>query len=317
MAKKVKKYIDDGWAVWIDGDDTSTVYLNYWLNPKGKSYVDVSVKILGIKETKSLNVYVPLKIEKEEIEDISLSYNDERIARATFSAGCIIDYFKNDFTSEIAYNGKTVDIVHISKTGFDSESLGAGTLISVKFDKIMPYIANEEGYFAFRIPHQTINEVFSANSTVKSSLKRVREMLTTPILTEKYGYSVRINEARMLPSEINKKGIFHRQKLKKSIVSVSVREDYEINDANCYRILRLEEALYKDFVPKGFKCEDIITYQWRETREKNLHGHYNFYFDIVRKAMSKGSLLIYMSLLIIFGALGNGLWDFVKFILKI
>ena len=37
MAKKYKKFADDGWAVWIDGDDTSTIYINDWLNPKGKS----------------------------------------------------------------------------------------------------------------------------------------------------------------------------------------------------------------------------------------------------------------------------------------
>ena len=39
MAKRNKKFADDGWAVWVDGDDTSTVYINDWLNPKGKSYV--------------------------------------------------------------------------------------------------------------------------------------------------------------------------------------------------------------------------------------------------------------------------------------
>ena len=46
MAKKYKKFADDGWAVWIDGDDTSTVYINDWLNPKGKSYVDIN-KLTG------------------------------------------------------------------------------------------------------------------------------------------------------------------------------------------------------------------------------------------------------------------------------
>ena len=28
MAKKRRKFADDGWAVWDDGDDTSTVYIN-------------------------------------------------------------------------------------------------------------------------------------------------------------------------------------------------------------------------------------------------------------------------------------------------
>ena len=48
MPKKQRKFADDGWAVWIDGDDTSTVYINDWLNPKGKSYIDIAVRIRGV-----------------------------------------------------------------------------------------------------------------------------------------------------------------------------------------------------------------------------------------------------------------------------
>ena len=36
MGKRTRRFADDGWAIWIDGDDRSTIYLNEWLNPKGK-----------------------------------------------------------------------------------------------------------------------------------------------------------------------------------------------------------------------------------------------------------------------------------------
>ena len=49
MPKKHRKFADDGWAIWIDGDDTSTIHINDWLNPKGKSYVDIAIHIRGIK----------------------------------------------------------------------------------------------------------------------------------------------------------------------------------------------------------------------------------------------------------------------------
>ena len=42
MSKKQKRFADDGWAVWVDGDDRSTVYINNWINPKGNSYVDLA-----------------------------------------------------------------------------------------------------------------------------------------------------------------------------------------------------------------------------------------------------------------------------------
>ena len=88
MSIKGKKFTDDGWAIWIDGDDTSTIYFHDWMSPKGKSYIDVSVKIVGIKATSKLCLYVPFEISADEIEDISLAFKNEEIARATFSSGC-------------------------------------------------------------------------------------------------------------------------------------------------------------------------------------------------------------------------------------
>ena len=144
MAKKQRKFADDGWAVWIDGEDTSTIHINDWLNPTGKSYVDIAIHIRGIKSSKSLNVYVPFFILDEEIEDVSLLFENTKILQAIFSAACIVDYMKNPHTSEIAYNGKTVDIVHISTTGFKAESVSDGTLIRVDLQDLQPYIDNDE-----------------------------------------------------------------------------------------------------------------------------------------------------------------------------
>ena len=92
MSKKQRKFADDGWAVWIDGEDTSTIHINDWLNPKGKSYVDIAIHIRGIKSSKSLNVFVPFPVSDEEIEDVSLSFGDTKILQAIFSAACIVDY---------------------------------------------------------------------------------------------------------------------------------------------------------------------------------------------------------------------------------
>ena len=139
MAKKQRKFADDGWAIWVDGDDTSTVYLNDWLNPKGKSYVDLAVRIRGVQSVKSLQVYVPFSVTREEVEDVSLLFKDTKILQATFSAACIVDYMKNPYTSEIAYNGKTVDIVHISTLAYQAKRLSEGTLISIDLEQMWPF----------------------------------------------------------------------------------------------------------------------------------------------------------------------------------
>ena len=96
MPKKQREFADDGWAVWIDGDDISTIYINDWLNPKGKSFVDLAVRIRGVMASKSLNVYVPFSVQQEEIDDVSLLFNDTNILQAIFSASCIVEYKKNE-----------------------------------------------------------------------------------------------------------------------------------------------------------------------------------------------------------------------------
>ena len=305
MPKKQRKFADDGWAVWVDGEDTSTIHINDWLNPKGKSYVDIAIHIRGIKSSKALNVYVPFPIMKEEIEDVSLSFGDTKILQAIFSAACIVDYKKNQHTSEIAYNGKTVDIVHISTTSFDVEAISNGTLIRVGLQELQPHLDNDEGYFIWRMPHKSLDAIFKPCVDVENAMERLRDLITTPVVSEKYGYSIRINESRLLPEEITRIGMFHRQKLSKAVITLSVDEKYELNDSNCYRIRRLEENLYRNYLPKDYQYDDVITYQWNQSRENNLQGQFNFYYSITKNSVSRGSMFLYVILLLAVGVSGD------------
>lgn len=313
MSKKNKFFADDGWAMWVDGEDVSTIYLNNWLNPKGKSYMDVAIHIRGIKDTTSLSMYFPFTVNKNEIEDVSLEFKDENLSRAIFSSMCLIDYKKNTATSEIAYNGKTVDIVHLSALDYTVNPVSKGTLLKVPFAELLKYLDNDEAYFIFRVPHKSMDEVFKKRINVGNIMTRMRDLLLTPMVAERYGYSVRINEARLLPDEINSIGAFHRQKLKKAVLTISIDEGYELNDTACYLIRRMEEELYKDFLPEKFPTTDAVTYQWRQSREINLKGQFNFYLSISRQTISKASMFVYMILFVLLGASGNACWDLIKF----
>ncbi len=317
MASKNKRFADDAWAVWVNGDDNSTVYMNDWLTPTGDSYVDFAVRIRGVKSSALLNVYVPFGVTKDEITDTSLKFEDEGVLRATFSAACVIDYKKNECTSEIAYNARTIDLVHISCLEYELKPLSSGTLITVNIEKLRKYLANDEAYFLWRMPHKSLNEIFKPHINVRGLLTRLRDLITTPVVSEKYGYSIRINEARLLPDEINRIGAFHRQKLKKAVITISIGEDYSMNDANCYRIRRVEKELYKDYVPECFNCDDAITYQWNQNRNTDMLGHFNFYFDVSRDYVSKMSMFIYMILLMVVGIIGGFLEDLIKLIFGI
>ena len=317
MPKKQRKFADDGWAVWVDGDDISTVYINDWINPKGKSYIDIAVRIRGVRNVKSLNVYVPFAVAETEIEDVSLLFSDTRILQATFSAACIVDYRKNAHTSEIAYNGKTVDIVHISTLNNQVVLLTEGTLIGIDLENLRPFLDNDEAYFVWRMPHKTLDEIFRPHVDVGNALERLRDLITTPVVSEKYGYSIRINESRLLPEAITRIGMFHRQKLKKAVITLSVDENYELNDGGCYRIRRLEENLYQEYLPADYPKEDVITYQWNQNRDDNFQGQFNFYYSIARESVSKGSMFLYMVLLLSIGIISDVISNAVQALLSL
>ena len=305
MSKKQRKFADDGWAVWLEGNDTSTVYINDWVNPEGKSYVDLGIRIRGVKSSKNLYVYVPFALSRDEMEDLSLLYKDTRILQATFSAVCIVDYMKNEHTSEIAYNGKTIDIVHISTMEYDLVPVSNGTRINFDLEKLQPFLDNDEAYIIWRMPHKTLDDIFKWHVDGETTLTRLRDLVTSPVVQEKYGYSVRINEARLLPEGITRVGAFHRQKLKKAVITISLNENYEINDSGCYRIRRLEENLYTGYIPEGYPCEDVITYEWNQNREHNLKGQFNFYNSITKNRVSRISMLVYLMFVIGIGVVIN------------
>jgi hypothetical protein len=316
MQKKQRKFADDGWAIWIEGDDTSTVYINDWINPKGKSFVDVAVRIRGIKASRVLNIYVPFLISQSEIEDVSLYFKDAKVLQAIFSSACIIDFKKNEYTSEIAYNGKTIDIIHVDAVGFNISEIAKGTLISVNIEKIQSFIDNDEAYFILRMPHKTLNEIFIKHTNVKNFFSKLKDLITTPVVSEKYVYSVRINESRLLPEEITRIGAFHRQKLKKAVVTLSINENYELDDSNCFRVHRLEEVLYKEYLPDNYKSDNVIIYYWHQNQDYNLQGKFNFFYTIFKNEISKKSMLVYIILIITLDFFGNLLYGLFEFLLN-
>lgn len=307
-------FADDGWAFWIDGDDTSTVYLNDWISPKGETFADIAVHIRGIRESRELNVYFPFPVSKEEIEDISLKLERQNVIHAIFGVSGIIEYMKNDRTSELAYNGKVIDIVHLSGTQFSCKPLAEGTLMTVPFAPLQPCLENDEAYFMFRVPHRSLDQIFHSkdHNLVKSLLGRLQSLITSPLITDRYGYAVRINETRILPPEITSIGAFHRQKLKKAAVSFAIPSYYEVNESGAYRVRRLEQNLYEGYLPAGFDAEDAVVYQWNASRDENLRGHFNFNFTIRHDYIKRTSMLAYVIILILTGAAGSAVFDLIS-----
>jgi hypothetical protein len=262
-----------------------------------------------------MRVYIPFRVSKDEIDDVSLLFNQTKILQAIFGSAGIFDYKKNDFTSEIAYSGKIVDIVHVGALDYQLSDLSEGTLMDIDLASIQQFIDNDEAYFIWRMPHKSLDKLFKSRVGAGSAMSRFRDLITSPVLSEKYGYSVRINESRILPEEITRVGSFYRQKIKKASITLTISEDYDINDDGCYRITHLEEELYKEYLPENYKIDDGISYHWLQKRESNLQGPFDFYYSISKNSVNSGSMTIYMILLMVLAVMGEILGDIAKTLL--
>ena len=315
MGIKKRRFADDGWALWIDGDDRSTIYLNEWINPKGKSYVDISVRIYGAKQAKTVNFFVPFEIDKSEFVDLSYMLSDAFALRALFNTNGKIDSEKTKYTSELHYDGRTVSLVNLSDEFVKLTRVSYGTVIIVDLEFIKDCITSDEAYIIFRIPHKTLDEIFARFVDTGSVIDRINSLIQSPVLSEKYGYSIRINEARLLPPEINEIEELQEQRVRKALVTISLSDDYEMNDSTCYRIRRLEAELNRGYAPEGYDCSDAITYQWVEERDSNMKAHYNFYFTMEHEEISKMSMFIYLCTVLLIGVFGGVAYDLVQLIL--
>ena len=141
--------------MWIDGDDRSTIYLNEWINPKGKSYVDISVRVYGAKNAKTVNFFVPFVIDENEITDLSYMLTDSSALRALFNTNGKVDSEKNKYTSELRYDNRIVSLINLTSEFIEVKKVSYGTVITVNINFIKDFITSDEAYLIFRIQHKT------------------------------------------------------------------------------------------------------------------------------------------------------------------
>ena len=131
MGNRKRRFADDGWALWIDGDDISTIYLNEWINPKGKNYVDISVRVYDAKNAKTVNFFIPFVIDENEITDLSYMLAYSSALRALFNTNGKVDSEKTKYTSELRYDNRTVSLVNLTNEFSEVKRVSYGTVITI------------------------------------------------------------------------------------------------------------------------------------------------------------------------------------------
>lgn len=313
MPSKLQRFTDDGWAIWIDGDDKSTIYLNDWMNPKGKNYIDIGIRIYGVGRSSDATVFIPFPIEEKEVQDLSFLLANPSVLRGIFNTHSMDAIKITPYISVLNYEKRTFNLLHLNPDILDFHNVAYGTILTIQLKAVQNQLTSNELYILFRIPHKSLDNLFASRLDVNRSINRLKERISSPLEIRKYGYSIRINEARLLPPEINAIETLHEQHLRKALVAISLDEAYELNDSNCYRIRRLEPDLYYDYAPTGYNCNNAITYQWVEERPVSVKAHYNFYFAITHSSINKKSLSVYLLVVLLTAVCGNAICALVSY----
>lgn len=305
----------DGYAVWAvpqnahNGIPELDVHINIWIAPKKdntSAYVDFGIRTYSAQNTKEICCYVPFDFEIDRFQDLSNLLMVKDIARGIFNTSCTINFDGKTGIAELKYNAHDSNLAEVPMS---IEKCSEGSILHFKVYSIFDKLTKSELYMRFRIPNKGLSELLHQKSDVLHSFAGA---LSSPIQYENYSYTVRLNESRLLPSEILYNDAFQKQKVKKVLLTVCANGSYIIDASACYKVRVLEKDLYKNYVPSGFSVENCMSDQWLQIKESNKD--YNLTFVLRKEDVNKKSLFIYAALVTFFSALGGGIIELIKFI---
>lgn len=301
MSNTKYRVFNDGFAIWFTGSSQSyefDVHINEWINAKS-NFIDFGIRIYNTDKISNGYLYIPFNLSLDDISDLSQSLSDEKVTRGIFNAACKIVTDTNNPLIRIEYNNRIENIIPLGNLSPKIETISDGILLQLSFTNVNHMLQATETYIRFRLPHKSLDNSFSL-------LKHdYRVIFESPIITDKVSYTLKVNELRSLPPEVRHSFNVDSQKVSKVILTLSATQEYVVDDSNCYKIRHLEENLYANYVPRLFKCNDAIVYQWFAS-DKN---RYNFFVKIEIKKLLYRSLLMYAIIVILLSLLGNLIWE--------
>lgn len=299
------QFVNDNFAIFLDGVLDSYKYdinISDWLVYPTGNYIDFGIRIYNISNVNFLYVYVPYKITPSDVQDLAPFFGDEKVARAIANTYANITTSTSASIIEIKYSKRTDIIVFITMLEYTLQTCENGTIICFLFDKIHSFIKENSCYITFRIPHKSLNKIFT------SKKPDYRYSFDSPIISYNYQHTIKINEFRSLPLKVRQMLSLKKQCVNKVLFFLTSVNKINISYNNCENIRPLEYNLLESYIPQTFKTSNSYVYQWM----KSPHKYFSFSFKCSTYKIKFMSLLIYSLIIISLTILGNILWELIK-----
>lgn len=249
------QFINDNFAIFLDGSSDKykyDIHINDWLVYPIGNYIDFGIRIYNISTVNYVYIYVPYKIDLEDIIDLAPLFGNEKIARALTNTFAKITTSTSSPIIEINYYDTTESIVFLSLLNTSTRLCENGTIIYFSFEQAHPYIKSENCYIRFRIPHESLNKIFSCKK------HDYKFLFDSPIITDKYQHTIKINEYRALPFEVRQIFTLQKQCINKVLFFLSAIDKIDINDNICENVRPLEPDLFESYILKHLKHQMLL-----------------------------------------------------------
>jgi hypothetical protein len=289
------------------------VHLNLWRHPTGeqrdRQFLDIGLWLKDTYELGKLYFFIPVPLERAEVEDLSPKMRTDRILSAVFNEVVTTGRnTKDDYFVPTIAGKPYLTIYDIERCGgLRLTSLGtgdhAGTMLEFP-EKLSQYVRSAgPHYLRFRV------NLDSEKAKYFSYHLKNNSILSSEASSDEFT-ELRFNEFRNLPDAVT------------SMVTSTQAKQFTISSAHCFllrdmgyelaashtgihKMRRLEEHLWQGYLPQGLDShlDRILVYHWKSVAAPG--GSIGSFVALAKFRLIEDMTVWYVLGIIVLGAMGS------------
>lgn len=299
-----RKYDSFAIGVLSDGSISAHVDLsiNVWADIRNVSEIDFAIQIPCKEEISGLFIFVPFKIDKNDVVDLSPAFRDNEFNQVLFNRDC----------ETTCCGGRTIVVDDCGNSllvlpfalndGLTVDYLKGGSLFSLHYDSSALLDEISSLYFRIRMPFVLLDDLLSGPADMK-------EVITGPIIPFRTMNSIAVNQVRGLPSSVVRRLVDSKTDVGETHIAVIASRQWEVNSfLTPYRVRPLENVTWEKYQPR-LKCgnpilrskgRDMFVYQWLISDSST-----SLQLEFSRKRITVLTLFFYLAILFIINLLSE------------
>lgn len=302
MAKR--KYDSFAIGVLSDGNVVAHVDLsiNVWADIGHSSEIDLGIQIPCKEDISGLFIYVPFRINKSDVVDLSPAFRDNEFNQVLFNRDCeTICCGSRTIVADDCDNSLLV-FPFARDEGLTVDYLEGGSLLSLRYDASLLPRGTSSLYFRMRMPFISLSNLLSGPADM-------REVITGPIVPFRTMNSIAVNQVRGLPSSVVRRLVDSKTDIGETHIAVIAPRQWVVNSfLTPYRVRPLENVAWEKYQPRlkygssilHSKGCDMFVYQWLIS-----DCNTSLQLEFSRKRITALTLLFYLAILFLINLLSE------------